>query len=178
MGHKHSQDEIREAALAAALEDGLSQLSFGRVAKRLGIADRTVVYYFPTKDALIEAVLLSLGAQVQATLADAYTEPAADHLELVRTAWPILAAPESDRVFALFFEANGLAAAGREPYRRIVPLLVSAWIDWASGFVEGRPARRRAEAETAIALIDGLVLLRLLAGPEAGDRAAKRLGVR
>jgi len=81
-------------------------------------------------------------------------------------------------VFALFFEANGLAAAGVEPYASFVPELVRSWIEWAAGFVSGTPARRRTEAEAAVALLDGLLLMRLLAGAEAGNRAAKRLGVR
>ena len=81
-------------------------------------------------------------------------------------------------MFGLFFEANGLAATGREPYRTVVPALVQAWIDWAATFVDGPAKQRRIEAETAIAMIDGLLLLRQLAGPAAADRAARRLGVR
>ena len=57
MGYRHSRQEILDGALATAMDDGLSQLTFGRVAKRLGINDRTVVYYFPTKDALITEVV-------------------------------------------------------------------------------------------------------------------------
>nr|NIR60097.1 helix-turn-helix transcriptional regulator [Gammaproteobacteria bacterium] len=57
IGHKHDKQEILEGALAAALEEGLSRLSFGRLAKRLGIHDRIVVYYFPTKHELVSAVL-------------------------------------------------------------------------------------------------------------------------
>jgi hypothetical protein len=78
-------------------------------------------------------------------------------------------------VFALFFEANGLAAAGREPYASLLPQLVEAWIDWASGFVDGPKKRRRREAEAAIAILDGLLLLRQLAGPEAGDLAVRTI---
>ncbi|MEJ7583124.1 MAG: hypothetical protein WKF43_03370 [Acidimicrobiales bacterium] len=33
------------------------------------------------------------------------------------------------------------------------------------------------EAETAITLIDGLLLLRQLAGPASANRAARRLGI-
>lgn len=40
-----------------------------------------------------------------------------------------------DRIFALFFEANGLAVAGREPYRTLIPSLVDIWIDWAAQFI-------------------------------------------
>ena len=166
-----------DGALAAALDEGLSQLTFGRLAKRLGISDRIIVYYFPSKDDLISEVIVAMGLQLQQTLAAAFTTPAADHRELMAAAWPVVATPESDRVFALFFEANGLAAVGRAPYRDLVPALVQTWIDWAAGFIDGTPAQRRKEAETAVALLDGLLLLRQLAGPEAGDRAAATMGV-
>jgi AcrR family transcriptional regulator len=176
MGHKHTKSEILDGALLAAFEDGLSQLTFGRLAKRLGVSDRIIVYYFPTKDDLIGEVLFAMGAELQETLTPAFAVPAADHLELLRAAWPVLAHIEADPVFALFFEAGGLAATGREPYRTLVPQLVDAWIEWASEFIKGPPARRRAEAEAAIAMLDGLLLLRQLAGPEASNRAARRVG--
>jgi len=178
MGYRHTKQEILDGALAAAFDDGLSQLTFGRVAKRLGISDRIVVYYFPSKDALVGEVLLTVGTQLQLTLEPAFGSPVSDYLELVRTAWPIVARPGADAVFALFFEANGLAAAGREPYRTLVPQLVEMWISWACEFLRGTPSQRRTEAETAIAVLDGLLLLRQLAGPAAANRAAQRVGAR
>ena len=177
MGYRHTKQEILDGALAAAMDDGLSQLTFGRVAKRLGINDRTVVYYFPTKHDLIGEVVMSMGLQLQHTLGEAFAAPAADHVELARAAWPVLARNETDRVFALFFEANGLAATGRAPFATLVPELVEAWVAWVTSFLTGSEGERRAEAEAAIAVIDGLILLRLLAGPAAADRAAARLGV-
>jgi AcrR family transcriptional regulator len=177
MGHKHTKADILEGALAAAFDDGLSQLTFGRLAKRLGISDRIIVYYFPTKDDLISEVVVSMGVRLQETLAEAFTSPAADYIGLVRAAWPVLARPDADPVFALFFEANGLATAGRDPYRTLVPQLVEMWIDWAAQFMQGTESQRRTEAETAIATMDGLLLLRLLGGAESADRAARRLGI-
>ena len=44
--------------------------------------------------------------------------------------------------------------------------------------VEATPRRRLAEAETAIAVIDGLLLMRQLGGAAVADRAARRLEVR
>ncbi len=177
MGYRHTREDILAGAIATAFEDGLSQLSFGRVARHLGISDRVVVYYLATKDDLVSEVLIAVGVQLQQTLEPAFVQLFANHLELVRTAWPVAADESADPVFALFFEANGLAAAGRSPFRAIVPQLVEGWITWASAYFDGSPAERRAEAEAAIALLDGLILLRQLAGPEASDRAAKRLGV-
>lgn len=177
MGHKHAKEDILAGALASAFDDGLSQLTYGRVAKALGISDRIVVYYFPTKNDLIGEVLLSVGVELQQTLGPALAEPAADHLAVARAVWPVLARPEADPVFALFFEANGLAASGREPYRTLIPQLVESWIAWTESFIEGPVDERRTEAETAIALIDGLLLVRQLVGPDAANRAAARLGV-
>ena len=177
MGRKHTKEEILEGAVATAFADGLSRLTYGRVAKRLGISDRTVVYYLPTKHDLVSEVIVAVGFRLQETLAPAFAGPVADHLELARVSWPILATDEADPVFALFFEANGLAASGQEPYKTLVPQLVEAWIAWAAEFLPGDDATRRAEAETAIAIIDGLLLLRLLIGAEAADRAAEQLGL-
>ena len=177
MGHKHTKGDILAAALDAALDDGLSQLTFGRLSKRIGISDRVIVYYFPTKADLIGEVIVAMGLELQASLADAFTTPADDHLELARTAWPVLASPDNDRVFALFFEANGLAAVGREPYASLVPSLVAGWIEWATSLMAGTPEQRTAQAEGAIAAIEGLILLRLLAGPATADRAATTLGI-
>ena len=84
MGHRHTKEEILDGALAAAFEDGLSQLTFGRLAKRLGINDRTIVYYFPNKNDLVSEVIISMGLQLQTTLAQAFTTPATDHLDLLR----------------------------------------------------------------------------------------------
>ena len=47
----------------------------------LGVSDRIVVYYFPTKDDLITEVLLLVGVRLQGVLATAFTEPAHDHIE-------------------------------------------------------------------------------------------------
>ncbi len=181
MGHKHTKDEILAGALATAHADGLSKLSFGRVAKHLGISDRTVVYYFPSKADLVSEVIVLVGLELQSTLAMVFgAEGGTDvrgHLDLVSAAWPVLATTEADPMFRLFFEANGLAAAGIEPYQILVPQLVDGWVEWVMSFLSGRESAKRAEAEAAIAVIDGLLLVRLLAGPKAGQRAAAALGI-
>ncbi len=172
---KHTKGDLLAAALEVARRDGLNQLSFGRVATQAGTNDRTVVYYFPSKDALVTEVLTELSASLVTRLADIGTTAVPDARGLLLAAWPVLAHPDADEVFALFFQATGLAAAKAAPYDRLVPALVSAWLDWAQKRIDGPPAHRRAEAEAAVALLDGLLLLRQVLGAQAADRAAERI---
>ncbi len=177
MGHKHSRDEILDGALDAALADGLSRLTFGRLARRLGVSDRVIVYYFPSKTELVVSVLTLVAARLQAALTRAFTQSAPGHVELIRAAWPVLATEEFDPLFGLYFEAIGQATAGIEPFAGLAGQLLEGWIVWLAGFFDGEESRCRAEAEATLALLDGLLLMRQLAGGAAADRAAATLGL-
>ncbi|MEN9804243.1 MAG: hypothetical protein RIS41_1090 [Actinomycetota bacterium] len=171
MGYRHSKDEILEAAVAFVLEDGLSRLTFGAVASRIGTSDRMVVYYFPSKNELIVEVLRAIAGRLQDALRSSLLTRVPNHVEFVRAVWPSLANRRSDAVFAVFFEASGLASAGIEPYRSLAPALMNSWITWAEDSIEGNKAHRREEAAAAIATVDGLLLLRRLSGPTQANRA-------
>lgn len=177
MGHRHDKGDILTEALAAAVEDGLSQLTFGRLAKRLDISDRTIVYYFPTKSDLTSEVLGAMGADLLAKLAAAIPASVADHVELMRSAWPVLSSAEVRPIYSLFLEAMALAAIGRDPYDEVVPQLVEGWIAWTAGLIDAPDDVARAEAEAGIALADGLMLLGNAVGDDAAERAARRLGL-
>ena len=178
MGHKYSRDEILDGALQAAVVEGLSQLTFGRLARRLGVSDRVIVYYFPSKTELIVSVLTLVADRLQTVLTRAFTQPVSDHVELARAAWPRLATEEIDPLFGLYFEAIGQATAGVEPFAGLAGPLVAGWITWLAGFFDGDPETCRAKAVATLALLDGLLLMRQLAGGQAAERAALLLGVR
>jgi AcrR family transcriptional regulator len=178
MGHKYTREQILEGALELALTEGIGSLTFGRLAKRMGASDRVVVYYFPSKATLVADVLVEIGNRLQIVLARAFTGPAAGHQQMAKAAYSVLANEDSDAIFAVYFEACGLAAAGVQPFRDLAAALVDGWAGWLSGFFHGNPKQRRAEAEATLALVDGLLLMRQLAGPQAADRAAKALGLR
>jgi AcrR family transcriptional regulator len=177
MGYRHSADEILDAAVAAVHDDGLHQLTFGRVAKRLAINDRTIVYYFPTKADLITAVLAKIGEQLQHVLADAFHGPVDDHRQLLAQAWPVLANPDADPVFAVFFQTVGLATSGQEPYAAVLEQVMEAWRNWLCEFFTGTDTQRAAEAEAAMGVLDGLLLMRQTLGPDAAERAARTAGI-
>lgn len=174
---KHDEGEILEAAVKLALEEGISRLTFGRLATRLEISDRIIVYYFTNKDTLISAVLQSFGSRLQTILGDAFGSGATDHVDLLSAAWPVLSDNQNDAIFGLLLEVNGFAAAGREPYATLAPLLIEAWIDWLETFIDGPPDHRRTEATTAVTILDGLLQIRLLGSDQHARTAALRLGI-
>ncbi|MEM9513716.1 MAG: TetR/AcrR family transcriptional regulator [Actinomycetota bacterium] len=175
MGYRHRREDILAGAVDAVLDDGIGQLTFGRLAARLGINDRTIVYYFPNKDALVTEALMALGVRLQAGLEASFNEPSADHRALVQTAWPTLARDEMDPVFAVMFELNGLAVAGREPYAALAPQLARAFVAWLEPFIDGDAEYRLVEARAAVVVVDALLLARQLLGPEVADELLMRL---
>jgi AcrR family transcriptional regulator len=177
MGYKHDKEEILEAALEASLADGVASLTYGRLARQMDITDRMIVYYYPTKADLIGAVLEEYTARLMGMLSVAFSEPASDHVDMLRAAWPYLADPAADPMLRMFFELVGLSARGLEPYATLVPPAFDAWAELIAGLFTLPEEERRAEAEATIALLDGLLMVRQILGPEAGERAARRHGL-
>ncbi|MCB0998219.1 MAG: TetR/AcrR family transcriptional regulator [Ilumatobacteraceae bacterium] len=178
MGYRHSRDEIVAATAATALESGVGALTFRRVAERLGISDRMVVYYLPSKADLILAAATALTESLQGLLTDAFGDERRSAEQLARVAWPTLTTPEADRVFAVYLEVIGLASAGAIPYDRLAPALLGGWLDWLADRVDAPDAdERRRVALGVIAQIDGLLLVRQVLGADAAHAAATALGV-
>lgn len=53
--------EILDAAIRCVARDGLASLTMQRVADEAGVAKRAVVYYYDTRQGLIEAIIRSVG---------------------------------------------------------------------------------------------------------------------
>jgi len=178
MGYRHSSDKILGAAVDLAFESGMARLTFSRVGARLGISDRTVVYYFPTKVDLISAVVGTMVADTERLLEEAFGSAPLPQDELMRRAWPVLANPSADPVFRLYFEIIGLAAARQSPYVDLAAGIASGWVDWLGPRTLGStPEVRRRRALATMAQIDGLLLVRQMLGPEAAEAATRETNI-
>lgn len=172
MTRRHSEDELLQAAVEAALESGLGELTFGRLAKRIGIADRTLVYYFANKHTLIEAVLGVLAGKLLEQLEAAFGEQRRAPKDLLKMAYPILTRGEADRIFALWFEFAGQAAVHHEPQRSLASSLLEMWIDWLAQRIDASTrARARTEAIAMLATLDGALLMHHLGHSTAAKSA-------
>ncbi|HEY5153519.1 MAG TPA: TetR/AcrR family transcriptional regulator [Acidimicrobiales bacterium] len=178
MGYRHSAEEILEAAVAITLESGLTALTYSRVGERLGISDRTVVYYFPSKLELINAVADALVTDMVLLLEEAFGSEPLSQKELMKRAWPALTTASADKVFSLYFEIVGLATSGQAPYDTLATGLVAGWVDWLEPRMLGGSADvRRRRALATVAQIDGLLLVRHVLGAAPGDAAAREAGI-
>jgi AcrR family transcriptional regulator len=178
VGYRHSAEEILAAAVEETLETGIGALTFKRVAVRLGIPDRMVVYYFPTKDDLVLAVVGELGGRLRLLLGAAFGDERLPVEDLMRRAWPVLARPATDAVLRVYLEIIGLACARQEPFASVAPHLLDGWVDWVAPHVEApSPAAARHRATAAVAQLDGLLIVRALSGARAANDAARALGI-
>lgn len=78
-------DAILAAAARALAEDGASATT-ARIARLAGVAEGTVFTYFETKDALLNALYLSLKAEMREAMMTGFPEHAPDE-QAMRHAW-------------------------------------------------------------------------------------------
>lgn len=177
MGYRHSEEEILDAAVQVALDEGLLGLTYRSVGRSLGIADRTVVYYFPTKDALVLAVLERITEQLQDVLAGALGESRHESAVLVERAWASLVTPDADPSIRILLETFGLAVRGQQPYPEVISGVLCTWTSWVADHLTGEPGTRDARAAAVVATLDGLLFTRALAGDDAAAIAVTGLGL-
>lgn len=179
MGYRHDKQDVLDAAVEVAGDLGMGKLTFRAIGRRLGIADRTVVYYFPTKTELVAAVLRQSTVRLVGMLAPALGDEQMPDPQLLAASWAALQQPEADRWLRLYVETLGLAVRGTEPYASIAADLARTWIPWFAARLlpgaTGEPADDRAAG--LLASLDGLLLLHTAIGPDLAVRAARGLGV-
>lgn len=171
MAQRHTREEMLAAAVAVTLEGGLSNLTFSKVAGRLGTSDRMVVYYFPSKDILIESVVGELAGGLFGVLDSAIGDGTHSAGEVLEMCWPVFASRRNDPVFRVFFELVGLASSRVEPYATLAPEILRAWADWLTPRMSGPADGRRAWAVAVMSQVDGLLLMRQTIGRRAADDA-------
>lgn len=173
MGYKYDAATIVAAATDAVLADGLSQLTFGRLSRRTGIADRTIVYYFPTKIDLLRATVDAVSTQFQDVLGRAFPDAPVSADEMFARAWPVLATPATDPVTALYLELIGLSASGVTPFDELAPSLAAGWVEWLKPKLAYDDDKTRDRAALAVtAVCDGLLVIRQSIGARAANEAA------
>lgn len=176
---ERGRPEQREAFLAGAVEHvlrhGASGLSLRPLAAALGTSDRMLLYYFGSREHLLETVLDLVGDGLLAALTDAVPTGRSEPRELLRALWSLSHDPAVQPVLRLYLEILGQAAAQVAPFPAAARRVAHRWLDWVQDRVEVPAAERQEAAAALLATVDGLLVLHLAVGSDVADRAARRL---
>jgi AcrR family transcriptional regulator len=126
-------DAERRAALLEAIVDyafanGLSDLSLRPLAKAVGSSPRVLLYYFDSKDHLVEEILRGVRARQLAGFAQLREQSFASPIDVCRAVWNIMQEPQHEPLFRLFFEVFGLALQDRERFGGFLHHAIEDWI--------------------------------------------------
>jgi AcrR family transcriptional regulator len=165
--------ELLDALIEAFAAGGIGDRSLRDVAAAVGTSHRMLLHHFGSRDELLLAIVEEVERRQAATLAELPDEPA----EAFAAMWDDLRQPRLRPFERLFFECYARAAAGEEPFDRLVPGAVDDWLAAVADREAERAAGRidPALARLGLAVTRGLLLDLVATGDEAGvDAAAAR----
>lgn len=139
------------------LAEGLNQAGLRRLAEAAGTSDRMLIYYFGSKDALLDAVLGAIAADVTVQLDAALGTRVRSADELLAQLTALMMHPGFEPAVKLWFELVGLAARGQEPYLSNARLLSHNWIAWIAARLE---ESADSDAADLYAHLEGRLMLR------------------
>ncbi len=151
-------DEIVDAATAVLVQEGYAQFTTRKIAARVGIRLSNVQYYFPTKHALLQALVERSIEQyydvLRAKVAAGSKTPKA---QLLYTIDYVLASHAKPEITRLFKELWALAAHDKDA-AIVMDRFYAQWCEMATALVlELNPKLSRLKAERRAILIIGLV---------------------
>jgi AcrR family transcriptional regulator len=164
--------ERRQQLLESLIEEfaagGIGDRSLRQVAEAVGTSHRMLLHHFGSRDELRLTIVEESERRQRAVLDNMPTDPA----EGIATMWADVRRAELRPFERLFFECYARAAQGEEPFARMVPGAVEAWladVDAATGGTADP-----AVARLGLAVIRGLLLDLIATNDDAGVDAAMR----
>jgi AcrR family transcriptional regulator len=164
---------IVNVAYRLIAERGLEGLRFADVARESGINNGTLLYYFASKDALVQAVGAFVVEQFSQTGQPPHTVAPLEPLAQLR--WEFADARErlDDQVSVVYIEL--LARAQRDPaVAAVLRAIDAAWRGWLSSILERGRAAGVFRPDMDIALVATTIMaatrgvgVQALAGPDA-----------
>ena len=158
--------ELLDVLVAEFAGAGIGDRSLREVAEAVGTSHRMLLHHFGSRNELLLAIVEEVERRQMALLRDLPAEPA----ESMAAMWADVRRPELRPFERLFFECYARGAQGEEPYARIVPAAVDAWLADVDALTGGTidPALPR----LGLAVIRGLLLDLVGTDDEAGVDAA------
>ncbi len=168
-------DLARRQQLLDALVDefaagGIGDRSLRDVAAAVDTSHRMLLHHFASRDELLLAIVDEVERRQMAILADLPADPADGFAAM----WANLCRAELRPFERLFFECYSRGAQGEEPFARLVPGAVDAWLALPRSKVDTAAggAADRALVRLGLAVTRGLLLDLVATDDDAGVTSA------
>jgi AcrR family transcriptional regulator len=169
-------DASRRRQLLDALVDefaagGIGDRSLRELAAAVGTSHRMLLHHFASRGDLLLAIVEEVERRQMAVLGELPSTPADSFAAM----WAILCRPELRPFERLFFECYSRGVQGEEPFVRMVPGAVDAWLDEVDKAAGG--TSDAALVRLGLAVTRGLLLDLVATDDDAGVTAAAQVFV-
>jgi AcrR family transcriptional regulator len=159
------RQELLDAVVAEFAVRGIGDRSLRDLAAAVGTSHRMLLHHFGSRNDLLVAIVEEVERRQMAVLRELPSEPA----EAIAAMWADLRRPELRPFERLFFECYARGVQGEQPFARMLPGAVDAWLtDDATTGSAADPALMR----LGLAVARGLLLDLVATGDDDGVGAA------
>ena len=155
------RQELLDAVVKECAERGIGDRSLRDVAAAVGTSHRMLLHHFGSRNELLLAIVDEVERRQRALLPELPIQPAA----AMAAMWADLRRPELRPFERLFFECYARGVQGEQPFARMLPGAVEAWLADAA-------AADPALARLGLAVMRGLLLDLVGTEDDAGVDAA------
>lgn len=165
------RQQLLDGLVAEFARGGIGDRSLRDVAAAVGTSHRMLLHHFASREELLLAIVGEVERRQMALLSELPAEPADGFAAM----WAVLCRPELRPFERLFFECYSRGAQGEEPFVRMVPGAVDAWLS-AAGAADAAAggATDPALVRLGLAVTRGLLLDLVATDDDAGVTAAAR----
>jgi AcrR family transcriptional regulator len=118
------RQELLDAVVKECAAHGIGDRSLRDIAAAVGTSHRMLLHHFGSRNELLLAIVDEVERRQRAVLHELRTEPAA----AVAAMWANLRRPELRPFERLFFECYARGVQGEQPFARMLPGAVDAWL--------------------------------------------------
>lgn len=139
--------ELLDAIVQYLSVHRIADLSLRPLATAVGSSPRGLLYYFGSKEKMVDLALARVRERQRAMYGELYTLKFKSQAAVYRAIWRHMTAAESEPIFRLFFEAYGMAL--REP-KRFQALLRATIEDWLEFIADTNLKRRHGRRDARV----------------------------
>lgn len=160
----NQKTEMREAALRYVVEHGVANVSLRPLAEAIGTSPRMLLFYFQSKEGLLQALMEELQDRLRASFVEEVASATdRDPRQPIKRFWDWAIKGQNSAYLRLFYEVQVIAAQNPAQYGRHFESISSEWQALAFGVLSDS-VRSPAMATLCIAVFDGLFLDFMMTG--------------